>query len=266
MAIITISRGCCCRGKDVAELVAKRLKYACISREILLDASEIFHVSELKLRKAINDVPSLIERFTYSRERCLAYIEAALLQFLSEDNIVYHGLAGHFLVRNIPNVLKVRIVADMNERIRLEMERENVSEEEAETIIRKKDEQRIKWSTYLYGVDTSDTSLYDLVINMKSLDVEDAADIICAAVKRKAFETDNQSLAKIRDIALVKAAIMEIIPDSRVTADDGQITIKCKIGDVDTETFSSEIRKKALSVKGVKRARVVFDHVFEYSE
>ncbi|WP_027358337.1 cytidylate kinase-like family protein [Desulforegula conservatrix] len=266
MAIITISRGCCSRGKEVAELVAKRLKYACISREILLDASEIFHVSELKLRKAIHDVPSLIERFTYGRERCLAYIEAALLQFLSEDNIVYHGLAGHFLVRNIPNVLKVRIVADMNERIRLEMERENVSAEEAEIMIRKNDDQRIKWSTYLYGVDTSDSSLYDLIINLKSLNVEDAADIICEAVKRKAFETNNESLATIRDIALVKAAIMEIIPDSKVTASDGQITIKCKIGDVDTETFSSEIRKKALSVKGVKNAKVVFDHVVEFSE
>lgn len=266
MAIITISRGCCCRGKEVAELVAKKLRYACISREILLDASEIFHVSELKLRRAINDVPSLLERFTYGKERCLAYIEAALLQFLSEDNIVYHGLAGHFLVRNIPNVLKVRIVADMHERIRLEMERDGVSEDEAEHIIRKKDEQRIKWSNYLYGVDTSDTSLYDIVINMKSMEVEDAAEIICAAVKRKAFETDAESLAKIRDLALVKAAIMEIIPDSKVTADDGQITIKCKIGDVDTETFSSEIKKKALSVRGVRRAKVLFDHVFELSE
>lgn len=266
MAIVTISRGCCSRGKEVAELVAKKLSYACISREILLDASEIFHISELKLVKAISDVPGFLERFTFNRERYLAYIEAALLKFLCEDNIVYHGLAGHFLVRNLPNVLKVRIVADMNERIRLEMERENVSEEEAESIIKKKDNQRIKWSTYLYGVDTSDPSLYDIIINIRNIDVDSAADIICEAARKKAFETDNKSLSTIRDIALVKAAIMEIIPDSTVFSEGDQITIKCKIGDIDTETFSSEIRKKALSVKGIKDAKVLFDHVVEFSE
>ena len=39
MAIITISRGSYFRGKEVAEKLAQKLGYACISREILLEAS-----------------------------------------------------------------------------------------------------------------------------------------------------------------------------------------------------------------------------------
>ena len=63
-----------------ATLLSDRVGMFKVGKELFTScASEIFHVSELKLRKAINDVPSLIERFTYSRERCLAYIEAALL-------------------------------------------------------------------------------------------------------------------------------------------------------------------------------------------
>ena len=42
MAIITISRGSYQKGKEVAEKVARKLGYECISREILLEASDEF--------------------------------------------------------------------------------------------------------------------------------------------------------------------------------------------------------------------------------
>jgi hypothetical protein len=32
-----------------------------------------------------------------------------------------HGLAGHFLIKDIPHALKVGIIADMEDRVRLEM-------------------------------------------------------------------------------------------------------------------------------------------------
>ena len=40
MSVITVSRGSYSRGKEVAEKVAQELGYACISREVLLEASE----------------------------------------------------------------------------------------------------------------------------------------------------------------------------------------------------------------------------------
>lgn len=269
MAIITISRGCCSRGRDVAEEVAKRLKYACISREILLDASEIFQISQLKLQRAIHDAPSILDRFTNGKERYVACIEAALLKFLKEDNIVYHGLAGHFFVRNIPNVLKVRIIADLDERIRLEMEREKVTHEEASRMIRKDDEQRLKWSRYLYGIDSSDPSLYDLVIHIKRLSTADAADIICEAVRRKCFEPDAESVKAMNDVALaaeVKAAIVEIINEVNVSAEGGMVRISCKAGDIETESLRSELTKRAFSIRGVRDVKISFGHILEFSE
>lgn len=269
MAIITISRGCCSRGREVAEEVSRRLGYACISREILLDASEIFHISQLKLQRAIHDAPSLLDRFTNGKERYVACIEAALLKFLKEDNIVYHGLAGHFFVRTLPSVLKVRIIADLDERIRLEMEREGVSREDAARMIRKDDEQRLKWSRYLYGIDSSDPSLYDLVIHIKRLSVSDAADIICEAVKRKSFESDEASVKAIYNIALaaeIRAAIVEIMHEVNVSAQDGFVRISCKAGDIDTESLRNELVKRAFSVRGVKDVKISFDHIFQYCE
>jgi len=69
MAIITISRGSYSRGREVAEQLAKRLGYECISRDILLETCEEFSIPELRLEKALHDAPSLLDRFHQGRER-----------------------------------------------------------------------------------------------------------------------------------------------------------------------------------------------------
>ena len=49
MTIITISRGSYTRGKEIAEKTSQKLGYACISREVLINASKDFNVPEIKL-------------------------------------------------------------------------------------------------------------------------------------------------------------------------------------------------------------------------
>src|SRR5208283_3861278 len=164
MGIITISRGSYTKGKEIAEKVAKKLGYECVARETLLEASQEFHVPETKLVRALHDAPSILDRFSYGKEKFLAYYEASFLKHLQKDNIVYHGLAGHFLLKGVSHVLKVRILADMDERVKLEMQREKISEKQAYRLLKNDDEERVKWSKYVYGIDTNDPSLYDLVI------------------------------------------------------------------------------------------------------
>ena len=119
MAIITISRGCYSHGKEIAEKVAEMLEYTTISREILVEASHYFDVSEKDLLKSLHDAPSLLERITHGKNRYLAYIRAALLEYARKDNIVYHGHAGHLLLPDVSHICKVRIIADREERIAL---------------------------------------------------------------------------------------------------------------------------------------------------
>ncbi|MGD0828638.1 MAG: cytidylate kinase-like family protein, partial [Desulfobaccales bacterium] len=163
MPIITISRGSYSRGKEVAEKLAQALGYQCLSRDILLEASERYNIPEIKLIRAIHDAPSILGRFSYEKETFVSYLRAALLRQVQKDNVIYHGLAGHFLLQGIPHVLKVRIIADLEDRVQEEMKREKISAEEARRILQKDDEERRKWSKHLYGIDTWDPSLYDLV-------------------------------------------------------------------------------------------------------
>ncbi len=259
MAIITISRGSYSRGKEVAEKAARRLGYACISREIVLDASEIFNVPELKLARAIHDAPSLLDRFSSGKERYIAFVEAALLRFFQEDNVVYHGLAGHFFVQGIGHALKVRITADMPERVRLEMAREGLSEKEALERLQQDDEERRRWSQWLYGIDTADPKLYDLVINLKRLEADDAVELICRAALLERFRATEESLQEVRDRALaaeLRAALMEISPEVEVRAERGRVRIAAKTRSPLSERFKEDLAARAAKVPGVASVEV----------
>jgi cytidylate kinase len=259
MSIITVSRGSYSKGKEVAEKAAKRLDYECISRDILLEASEDFNTSEIKLVRAIHDAPSILDRFVYGREKYIAFIQAAILRHFRKDNVVYAGLAGHFFAGNVSHVLKVRIVADFEDRVQNEMEREGISAKEAASILKKDDNERIKWSKHLHGIDTRDPALYDLVIHIGKISVDDAVEIICGTVALEHFKTTPESQKALENLALaaeVKAALVNTKPDVEVEASNGTVRVKTEALESETEALIKKLEKMAESVTGVKEVKV----------
>jgi len=269
VAIITISRGSYSQGKQVAEKVAHDLGYDCVSRDILLDTSELFKIPELKLARAIHDAPSLLDRFSNGKQRYMAYIEAALLDLFCEDNIVYHGLAGHFFVQQIGHALKVRIGADLAERVRREAAASRVSEKEALRILKADDDQRRRWSRWLYGIDTTDPTLYDLVIQTDQLTAADAADIICAVVRRGCFETSAESKQRLQDLALaarVRAALVDRFTEIQVHAEKGAVGILVKSNAAHPEHLTEQIREIAARIRGVTRVAVTLKAISLFND
>jgi len=260
MSIITISRGSYSRGKEVAEKVAKELGYRCLSRdEIIEEASDEFNIPEVKLIQAIRDAPSILDRFTYGKQRFVAYFRATLLDHLRADNAVYHGLAGHFFLKGVSHVLKVRVIADMEQRAKLEMERRGGSYQEALQSLKKDDEERKRWSRHLYGLDTMDPSLYDLVIHIKKIDVEDAVGLICQAVRSKHFQTTPESKQIMEDLVLssaVNAALISLKPDIEVSANDGHVFVKTRALVSQRASLSQQITKAATGLPGVKSIEI----------
>jgi cytidylate kinase len=259
MSIITISRGSYSKGQEVAEKVGARLGYECISRDVLLEASKEFNVPEIKLVRAIHDAPSILDRIGYKKDRYITFIRSAILQHFKKDNVVYCGLAGHFFANNISHVLKVRVIADLEERVRSEVEREGISRKEALHILKQDDEERRKWSEHLYGIDTRDPSLYDLVIHVRKMSTEDAAKVICDTVALDTFKTTPESQQAVEDLAIaaqVKAALMDFRPDVDVVSSRGLVQIHTAALLVKGEDFVGDIEAIARSVDGVKEVKV----------
>ena len=265
MSIISISRGSYTRGSDVAHKVAETLGYECISRDVLIDASEIFNIPEIKLVRAIHDAPSILERFSYGKERYVAYIRSILLRHVQKDNVVYHGLAGHFFLQGIPHVLKVRIIADMEDRVREEMQRENISNDKARYLLKKDDDERRKWGLTLYGIDTWDPSLYDIVLKIKTITVDDAVKFILATLQRPSFTTTPESQKILDDLVLaaqIEAMLVNEFPRVKVVAKDGSadIYIGTSLGMVASSAKEREaiyrVQEIAISLGGAQSAQV----------
>ena len=259
MSVITISRGSYSHGKEIAEKVAQRLGYDCISRDILIEASREFNIPEIKLYEAIHDPANIMSRIFTNKDRYIAYIQSAILKSLKKDNIVYHGFAGHFFVKDIPHVLKVRIVADMEERIRIMMERNSASRKEAIRFIDKLDKQRKKWSQQLYGIDTSDSSLYDLVVHIDTITVNDAVDIIFKKAGLKRFQTTAYSQQKMEDLSLeaeVKVHLVDFKLPVQVKAQNGSVKLVANESGVRKLKMEEERRSIKKTVPGIKELQI----------
>jgi len=202
MSIITISRGSYSRGVEIAKMVAERLGYRCLTRDVLIEASKEFNIPEVKLIQALENAPSFFERFTQDKKKYISYIQVALINNFKADNIVYHGLAGHFFVKNISHVLKVRIVADTEYRIKLVMERDKITRDKAIDFLHTIDNARKKWGQHLYGINIEDPSLYDIVINIGKLSLEVAVNIICKTATWEEFQTTAESQKELENLAL----------------------------------------------------------------
>jgi cytidylate kinase len=253
--IITISRGSYSRGKQVAEKVAKELNYECISRDILLEASEHFRIPEVKLVRAIHDAPGVLDRFSHGRQKYIAFIRAAILSHMKRDNVVYHGLKGHFFLQDISHVLKVRVTADFESRVKEEMKRENITADEARYILKKDDDERRKWGLALYGQDTWDSSLYDLVVHIKTKSVDDAVGLILHAAGLPCFQTTPESQKRLEDLSLaadVKAALVDHFPYAETSAQDGRVHVRIEGPVIQEEIIAEEAGKIAERVEGVK--------------
>jgi cytidylate kinase len=259
MSIIAIARASYSHGKKIAERVAQELDYQCISEEVISLASQQFDIPENWLRRAVEDAPTLRDRFSYGKKKYLAYIRSALLEFAAKDNVVYHALAGNFLLEGIPNVLRVMISATMEERINETIKLENVSRKQALKVIEKFDKERKKWAMYFYGKDPWDPGMYDLGLVIGGLTIDDAVEKILTTVKLPSFRTTAESRMVLKDESLaarIKSDLMNFYSDVEVSAKGGTITVRIERSLSQEEALTEDIRNILMEMPGVEEVRV----------
>ncbi len=256
MAIITISRGTMSGGKKLAEMLAEKLGYRCISREVIVKAAHDYHVPDNELFEAVMKSLSVFQKLSFDRERYLAFIQASLCEYAKDDNLIYHGHAGHFLLQGVSHVLRLRLVAEMPYRVQAAMDQLHLPEKEATKYIEQVDKERVKWTHFLYGKDWSSPELYDIVFNLDSANLDFVCDMTVHAVNHPQFQAtpeSNRAMNNLLTASRVRAALAGI-PNIRldrllVEADGEHLNIR---GRVKTQDQLDAILETAGSIPDVE--------------
>lgn len=265
MPIVTISRGSASGGLLLAEGLSKRLGFDIVSREEIIQRAAGHGVPEATLEKALLEPPNFWDRFKHDRRRYLIFIQQALCERAQKDNIIYHGNAGHLLLRCISHVVRIRLIAPISFRVQMLVQREKMSPDQAEAYINKIDAKRSEWNQLLYGVDWLDPNLYDLVINLETMNIEGGVDVAAAAVNHREFMATSQSRKAMDDLCLivkVKAALAAdpatASAEVEVEADSvtGTISLQGKVRPISMVNAIVEIAERVAGVTKVDRDRL----------
>lgn len=259
MAIITISRGSFSGGKAVAENLGEVLGYPVLSREqVLLQAAEDYGISERELMASLNEPPSFWQQVLGKRMAYVKCVTAALLDHVRQGSLIYHGNVGHLLLAGVPHVLRVRVIAEMEQRIQAAMAQAKLNRDQAIAHIQRVDGERSRWAQVLYGVNWNDPGQYDVILNLERMATRSACETIARMAELMEFQPTPASRKRLEDLSLGSKvwAAMARNPLTRsagleVTADDGKVTITGNVGSTKAADAVAEVARNVSGVKAL---------------
>jgi cytidylate kinase len=261
MSIVTISHEMGAGGPEIGQKVAERLGLHYVDQELISDAALRYGVLEEKLSSLDESKPSLFERFDAETRRTITILQTALFEFAEKDRVVLMGRAGQWLLRGIPHVVRVRVMAPFELRAKRLGKKlsgqmgEQTNPRTVHDMARRDDAEKLGRMRYLYEVDLRDPALYDLVLNMEKLSIDAAVELVAAAVQRPELQTTpaGQQLVADRSLASQVQVALATNPETRRY----RITVEAKSGLVTLEGTAAmdEAVEVARSVSGVREVK-----------
>lgn len=208
MAIVTVSHEMGSGGAEIGAALAERLGYRYVDQDMITQAAHQYGVGEEKLTQLDETKPSLFERFDVETRQYITVLQSALLDVAELENVVLMGRGGQVLLRGITHVLRIRVMAPFDMRVKRVMKKmagrmgESVDVRTAAEMVRRNDHEKFGRMRYLYDVDWGDPALYDAVINTDKLSIEAGVDLIIGLLHRPELAATEASRQAVRDRAL----------------------------------------------------------------
>ncbi len=260
MQIICVSKGTRGSGKDLAESLAGKMGYLCLSREDLIHAATEEGIQVGKLEMAMVQGRGYTQRLAMERDHYLAFCRAYLSERALDGSVVYHGRSGHLLLPGVRNTFRIRVVSDLEQRIsRTELDL-GLDRRKATQYIQDVDEDRARWVRSMYGVSVDEAVNYDITLNLQQIGVENAASALVATAQLPEFQLTPASRRALEDLYLGARARVALARDRNtcnaavnVRADRGVVTVGYLPQDVEAAPFIQNI---LAGVPGIEDLRI----------
>lgn len=269
MAIITVSREMGTGAYQIASDVAQKLKYTLIDGPKIKSLAAKYGLTPETLQMVDEKPPSYVTAEDRKRAAALNAIELIILDLARKGNVVIYGRGGQDLLKDCRNILRLRFIADFEERVERFAEREWIDPDMARSLIRRSDHQRGGFIHFYFDRDWHDPNNYDLVFNTSRLSEATIVDSIIATAKEPALKESDKASAAIIDSVILSKKIETALLNSPVMEDYRPFTLSIEKGAVSISGYIvSETQKQAAIeiVKSVKGVTSVDEdiHVVDY--
>ena len=257
MPIITLFSGSFCQEGPVVQEVIARTGYRQITDdEIVAQASRRSAMAESKIKRAFSAKTSVFNKFTLEKERSLAYIKLAVADLITTDNILITCFSGQLIPRSVSHILRVCLIAPKKYRTEAAARQQGVSEKDAARLVQKREEDCAFWVDTLFSnSDPWDPALYDIVIPVDKMSLQDAAALIADNAGTDIIQPTADSKQALEDFHLAaetEAALVREGHTVAVSAINGAITLTINKHVLRLNRLREELKAIAEPIDGVK--------------
>ncbi len=202
MAVITVSRQFGAGGRTFGKMVSKELGYRFLDDVIIYEISKEAKVSKNWVKHLERDAGSKLSKFMsglvardyikrvigekgfIDEEIYVQLLNEVITKFAQEGDVVLLGRAGQYILKDYEDSYHIFLMADMPHRIQFMHQYYNMTDAEAEQAVIIGEKKRANFFKK-FGKDDYDLPhLYDLVLNMSKLTMDEAIKLICLLLKK----------------------------------------------------------------------------------
>ena len=266
MAIITISRQEGSLSREIAAAIAKKNKWYYMDKSIIEKALVGYGIEPENFKRYDERKPSLWDNFSLEYDRYYNFFKLYLLEKAYENKgCVLLGRGGAFFLRDVPGVLRIRLVASENTRIERIKARFECDEKYAKKIMAQTDHDRNGFNKFFYNESWDDPVFYDITFNTDKLSTDTIYSMVSDAVHTFVKEKyDKSGHSALGDLLISQRIINRILYSDKipvhlleVEVENGNVTL---IGSVEVESLIEQCEETAGKEAGVKSVsnKIVF--------
>lgn len=106
-------------------------------------------------------------------------IESAMKEMAADGDVVFIGRGGHVILKDMPNVLRVGVVASLEDRVKTLMDREAIDSDNAIVTLEQRDQARKYFFKKYFDLDEPDNpNLFHFTINSSEISTNYAAEMV----------------------------------------------------------------------------------------
>jgi len=252
MAVLTISREFGSGGREVGRGVVSELGYVYLNRHLFFQEVATQGKEWEKWGKGFDEhAPSVWEKYDWSFRGFGALARSILLEYAARDNAVLMERGGNFLLKDVPHVLRIRVIAPIDARIDRVMIRESVDYDTARWLIERTDHERSQFIRALFGKDWGDPEGFDVIFNTGIQPVEEIVHAVCETLHHR----DTLKTAQVQQELFLHAQAAKLeanlftypylfVNTLEVSVEQGTLVLRGIVRDPKQKKFLEEVALK----------------------